>query len=52
MDALDIGGLLEWVQGHVEKRWGKFWSWVVYFGLVAGLFGGVLWLFVHFAGAL
>ena len=48
--ALDIGGFLEWVQNFVEKRWGKFWSWVAYFGLVGMFFGECIWLVVHFVG--
>jgi hypothetical protein len=50
MDALDFGGLVEWMQGLVEKRWGKFWSWVVYFGLLGMLVGGTIWLLYHFDG--
>jgi hypothetical protein len=50
MDALDFGGLLEWVQGIVEARWGKFWSWVAYFGLLAMLVAGAIWLLYYFVG--
>ena len=46
---LDVGGLLESVQDRVEKRWGKLWSWVVYFGLFAAFLGGVAWAFSYLA---
>ena len=51
MDALDFGGLLEWIQGAVETRFGKFWSWIAYFGLLAMLIGGAIWVLHHFLTA-
>jgi hypothetical protein len=50
VDDLDFGGLLEWIQGFVEQRLGKLWSWVIYFGLLAMLVGGAIWLLHHFSG--
>ena len=44
MEALDIGGLLESIQELVEKRWGKFWAWTIYVGLLVSFIAAVIWL--------
>ena len=44
MGGFDFAGLFEAIQEMVEKRWGKFWSWVIYFGLVMAMVGLAIWL--------
>ena len=44
MEALDITGLLESIQEMVEKRWGKFWAWIIYVGLLAALVATAIWV--------
>ncbi len=43
-----VDGLLEWIQGVVEARWGKFWGWTIYLGLLASLVVIAIWLVTRF----
>jgi hypothetical protein len=44
MDALDIGGLFEWIHGVIEKRWGKLWAWTIYVGLIVSFIASAIWV--------
>lgn len=44
MDALDIGGLFEWLHDRVEERWGKLAAWLVTLALVGGFVAAAIWL--------
>jgi Na+/melibiose symporter-like transporter len=48
MDDPGVDGLLEWIRGVVEARWGKFWAWTIYFGLLASLIVIAIWLVTRF----
>jgi Na+/melibiose symporter-like transporter len=48
MDDPGVDGLLEWIHGVVEARWGKFWAWTIYFGLLASLIVIAIWLVTRF----
>jgi hypothetical protein len=48
MDDPGVDGLFEWVQGVAEKRWGRAWSWLIYFGLVASFILVAVWVITRF----